>query len=372
MLIQSRVLTQRWRSMAPKTEALGIMANATSFGLWFYLTPHSGAIDTALMPIFFFCLVSLIAPFPIYADSSWPQKMTDFNYTADNLSEHWQTLTGGFRGPLPSGSWIETSAAQWPMLEAATRMHLVTLADSHPYIAEGLEADEKEQYGRYAHQLRETWALIFNGQLERASELGVSLGAGGYYPALYAQALRATLTEQAPAQRRALLEEIAHRTDELLNIAPDHPTIRFGNAYAKARILETLSVTEALSSGYTSEVLSTLDKLLSENPNHIYAMTLYGGVHAGIVDKAGKLMAKLSYGATPASVQEKFERALSLDPDSAAIRFEYAKALLKVGDRSGRKVAKAHLEKTANLVPASGEQALYVDAAIRALASFKD
>lgn len=295
--------------------------------------------------------------------------MTDFNYTADNLSDHWQTLTGGFRGPLPSGPWIETSATQWPMLEAATRMHLVTLADSHTHIASGLKADEQEQFGLYAHHLRETWALIFNGQFQSAAELGLSLGPGGYYPALYAQALRATLTEQAPAQRRALLEEIIHRTDELLTIAPDHPTIRFGNAYAKARILETLSVTEALSSGYTSEVLSTLDKLLTENPEHIYALTLYGGVQAGIVDKAGKLMAKLSYGATSASVQDRFERALLLDPDSAAIRYEFAKALLKVGDRGSKKAAQTHLERAANVVPASAEQALYVDAAKRALAS---
>ena len=44
--------------------------------------------------------------------------------------------------------------------------------------------------------------------------------------------------------------------------------IRFGRAYGKARILEGLSATEAMGTGFTSDVLENLEELLDEDPNN--------------------------------------------------------------------------------------------------------
>ena len=302
------------------------------------------------------------------AASDWqpyPDTLATFNYSQDTLDAHWQDLTGGFRGPLPTADTLQADAQRWPELYELTRQHLKTISETHPNLAFFAEGEPSDHFEEYAAQLRRTWSLLFNGRFQEARDLGLALGPAGYFPALYAQALYATLVESDEQARQRLLDDVIVRTREIMPLAPDHPMIRFGNAYGKAQILEPLSASEAVATGYTSEVKDTLTSLLQENPDNIYALTLYAGVQAGIIDKAGSLVARLTFGAKQSAMEQLFENALDLAPHYPAVYYEYARARLKVDGKDGRSEALALLEKTDNMAPDSAEEALILRATQR-------
>lgn len=313
--------------------------------------------------LFTACLSFVIQAFASEPWQPYPSELTSFEYSEQNLGEHWQTLTDGFRGPLPTAQSLRADAERWPELYDYTRTHLQSIAASQPELAYLSEGELSEHFGDYATELRRAWSLLFNGQFREARDLGLNLGPAGYFPGLYAQALYATLIVEDEAERRTLLEEVVSRTDEILPMAPDHPMIRFGRAYGKARILEGLSATEAMGTGFTSDVLENLEELMDENPNNIYAITLMAGVQSGIIEKAGGLVARMTYGAKASTMESLFQQALQLTPDYPGVYYEYARAKLKVYDDDGEEAALELLAQAAVMAPASAEEALMLQAA---------
>ncbi len=293
----------------------------------------------------------------------YPPELTRFAYSEQNLGEHWQALTDGFRGPLPTAQSLKADAERWPDLYDYTRTHLQSVAASQPQLAHLSEGELSEHFDAYATELRRAWSLLFNGQFREARDLGLNLGPAGYFPGLYAQALYATLIVKDEAERRTLLEEVVSRTNEILPMAPDHPMIRFGRAYGKARILEGLSATEAMGTGFTSDVLENLEELLDEDPNNIYAITLMAGVQSGIIEKAGGFVARMTYGAKASTMESLFQQALQLTPDYPGVYYEYARAKLKVYDDDGQEAARELLEQASAMTPSSAEEALMLQAA---------
>jgi len=311
-------------------------------------------------------VTTLLASTQTLSTENWrpyPETLSSFNYTEQNLSEHWQDLTGGFRGPLPTVESLKADARRWPELYDYTRTHLQSLAATNPELAYLSEGELSEQFDAYARELRRAWSLLFNGQFQQARELGLALGPAGYFPGLYAQALHATLIETDEQARESMLEEVITRTREIMPMAPDHPMIRFGNAYGKARIMESLTASEAMGTGYTSEVQDTLEALLTENPDNVYAITLLGGVQSGIIEKAGSFIARLTFGAKQSSVEDLFNQALQLAPTYPGVYYEYARARLKIHGDDGKKDARALLANLDGMQPSSAEEALLLRAA---------
>ncbi|WP_297794921.1 hypothetical protein [uncultured Marinobacter sp.] len=310
-------------------------------------------------------VILVIASPQIFAEQAWqsyPQDLQSFSYTEQDLAEHWQELTDGFRGPLPTAESLRADAERWPEMYDFTQNHLQTIARSHPDLAPLSEGELSNSFDAYARELRRAWALLFNGEFREARDLGLALGPAGYFPGLYAQALHATLIETDEDTRRQLLKEVITLTEDIMPMAPDHPMIRFGNAYGKARILENLSASEAMGTGYTSEVIDTLEELLEDDPDNIYAVTLFGGVQSGIIEKAGGLIARLTYGAKESSMEDLFNKAMRLSPDYPGVYYEYARAKLKVDEE---KEALALLKKTQGMTAISAEEALLLRASNR-------
>ncbi|KPQ29076.1 MAG: hypothetical protein HLUCCX14_07320 [Marinobacter excellens HL-55] len=222
------------------------------------------------------------------------------------------------------------------------------------YKAETLD----NQHEEYVQLLRQAWAYLFNGEFKQARDLGLALGPAGYFPGLYAQALYATLIETDPEYRKTLLEEVIARTDEILPMAPDHPMIRFGNTYGKARILENLSATEAMATGYTSDITGGLQELLDENPENIYAIVLYAGVQAGIIEKAGSFIGRVTYGARKSSIEELCQRAYEIAPGYPGLYYEHARSVQKLDEKSGTQQALEHLRAIASIGAVSAEDEL--------------
>ncbi|WP_417531290.1 tetratricopeptide repeat protein [Marinobacter lipolyticus] len=301
----------------------------------------------------------------VFAEQTWqsyPENLQPFSYTEQDLADHWPDLTDGFRGPLPTAESLRADAERWPEMYDFSQNHLQTVARFHPDLASLADGELSQSFDAYARELRRAWALLFNGQFREARDLGLALGPAGYFPGLYAQALQATLIETDEDTRRQLLEEVITLTEDIMPMAPDHPMIRFGNAYGKARILENMSASEAMGAGYTSEVIDTLEALLEDDPDNIYAVTLFGGVQSGIIEKAGSLIARLTYGAKESSMEDLFDKAMQMSPDYPGVYFEYARAKLKVDEE---KEALALLKKTQGMNAISAEEALLLRASNR-------
>ncbi len=319
------------------------------------------------------CLLTFTATIPgaspVHADQAWreyPETLPRFDFSGERLHEHWPALTAGMRGPFPDEEALLEEAERYPELFEHTEALLRKRAEKDPGFAPFAEAPLDERVGLYADKVQQAWRLLFEGDFRAARDLGLSLGPAGYFPGLYAQALYAVHLEPEADRRRELLEEVIANTGELLPHAPDHVFLNFGNAYAKSRIMETQSRTEALRSGYTREVKARLEELLEDDPENSYAASLLAGIHAGIIDKAGSFLARTAFGATASRMEQYFEQAMEQAADFPTVHVEYARARRLVygeNDDSAREL----LETAADMEPASAEEALLVDKARRLL-----
>jgi tetratricopeptide (TPR) repeat protein len=70
-----------------------------------------------------------------------------------------------------------------------------------------------------------------------------------------------------------------------------------------------------------------LQSALELQPDHAEAHTALGMYHAEIINKVGKMLGKMTYGASAGKAIEHFDRALELTPDSPIARMEYANGL---------------------------------------------
>lgn len=300
----------------------------------------------------------------------YPPELPAFDISDADLKENWHSMTDGLRGPLPTAESVRADAERWPKARDHTEELLQEKAKTDERFAHYTGPIE-DHYEEYAADLRQAWRLLFEGRFREARDLGLSLGPAGYFPGLYAQALYATLIEEDEERREELLEEVISLTRDILPLAPGHPMIRFGNAYGKARVIEDMSASGAMGTGYTGEVMDQLEELIEEDPENIYAITLLGGVHAGIVEKAGGFLAKVTFGASKGRMEDYFDRALELNDNYAGLYYEYARALIKVEGRDGRKKARKLLQKGATLSPRHAEEALQVQACQQMLADLK-
>lgn len=306
-------------------------------------------------------LLIAITPSLASAQDTWqpyPEHLTQYHYEADTLHRNWEKLTKNLRGPLPTVDSLKADAERWPELYEYTKAHLTKNAAARPSLTQLSGEELDNQHAEYAEHLRQAWAYLFNGKFRKARDLGLALGPAGYFPGLYAQALYATLIETDPANQKRLLEEVIQRTSEILPMAPDHPMIRFGNAYGKARILENLSATEAMATGYTSDITKDLQELLDENPENIYALVLYAGVQAGIIEKAGSFVGRITFGARKSDVEDLFQKAYEIADNYPGIYYEHARATLKLDDRSSRENAQRYLSEITELTSATAEDEL--------------
>ena len=65
-----------------------------------------------------------------------------------------------------------------------------------------------------------------------------------------------------------------------------------------------------------------------------------GGWNADIVSRAGRMMARVMYGARKKEAVAHFERALELAPESKVVLLDYALRLPKLDGKKGRKRAR--------------------------------
>ena len=105
----------------------------------------------------------------------------------------------------------------------------------------------------------------------------------------------------------------------------------------------------ALRKGLGGKTRKMFEATLARDPDHALAHLALGGWNADIVSRAGRMMARVMYGATRKEAVAHFERALELAPESKVVLLEYALRLPKRDRKAGRERARELLKKAVGL-----------------------
>ena len=139
------------------------------------------------------------------------------------------------------------------------------------------------------------------------------------------------------------------------------------HAFNLGRYSQSISVVKALRQGVGGKILASLQRALELQPAHAEAHTAMGMYHAEIIDKVGKLLGGVTYGASESKALEHFRRAVALTPRAPIAHIEYGNGLyLLFGDKRLDEVADLY-NAAASVEPLDAMEKLDVEAALAEL-----
>jgi len=225
-----------------------------------------------------------------------------------------------------------------------------------------LHAGDAEPWPHDA-QVVEAWIAFHAGEFERAARQGLDAGMAGYAVANKAACIHAVYLEKSEAKERERLQQVVDRCEEQQAREPGNAAAFYWHAYALGRYSQAISVVKALTQGIAGKIKASLDTTLELAPRHADAHIALGVYHAEIIDKVGGLVGGLTYGASRNEALRHFKTALSLNPDSAIARVEYADALIMLDGRKQAQVALALCEEAAAMTPHDAMERLDIERA---------
>lgn len=193
--------------------------------------------------------------------------------------------------------------------------------------------------------LQEAWRCFHRGEFQRAVELADEAGLAGHAVANKATGIYATYLEDNERRKAALFLEAAERAEQAIEEMPDDPNSHYFHAFNLGRYSQSISIVKALKQGIGGKVQKSLSRALELLPDHADAHTAMGMYHAEIIDKIGKLVGGMTYGADIKQALAHFKSAMELAPRSPIVRIEYANGLyLLYGDKRWDEVSQLYVE----------------------------
>lgn len=249
----------------------------------------------------------------------FPYDAADFDYSPAQLKKHWKRLHRGDAEAFPDAQRVQALAAE-----------------------SGIELSDAEAS---ASALLEAWRAYHRGDYEAAREAGLALGPLGWAVSNKATGMYATYLCDDEDEQLALYQEIAERAEAHTEQMPEYANAWYLHAFALGRYGQGISITKALSQGLGGKVKKSLDRTLELEPDHADAHTASGLYHAEIIDKVGKMVGSLTYGASRDEALRHFRRASQLFPESAITRMEQANGLLLLhGDKAYDEASRLYVE----------------------------
>ncbi len=266
--------------------------------------------------------------------SAWarfPHSNTTYEYPADALADAWEHLHRGDREPFPD----------------AERIHALDPDCTDP--------------NQVAERLQQAWRDYHAGRLAAAVEAALELGPIAHAVANKASGIYADYLEEEDAARLAIYQAGIQRAEQAIAAFPEDPNAHYFHAFLLGRYSQCISVAKALAQGVGGKIRQSLDRALELEPGHAEAHTALGVYHAEIIDKVGKMVGRMTYGASADKAEEECRRALELTPEAPIAHLEYGNALyLLYGDRRLDESNKAYAT-AAKLKPADAMQKLDVE-----------
>jgi tetratricopeptide (TPR) repeat protein len=280
------------------------------------------------------------------AMSKWnkfPHETSAFSFEGDSLQESWPDLHRGDCVEFPDADWVDQNLEQAP--DAAPKSF-------------------DDDVSALANTIQDAWRCYHSGDFQQAIILASQCGQLAHAPANKAAGIYATYLEPDEATARACFLSAVERAEAAIELLPDDPNSYYFHAFNLGRYSQSISIVKALSQGIGGKIQASLENAIYLQPEHADANIALGAYYAEVIDKVGKMLGKLTYGATPAKALKHFERALELTPDAPIAHIEYANGLyLLFGDDRLDEVTDLYVKAT-EMQPVDAMAKLDIEAAL--------
>ena len=274
---------------------------------------------------------------------SFPHDSSDFLFEGSSLLDAWPDLHHGDCVEFPDAEWVEQCLQESP--------------DAAP---ESFDGD----FSALADTIQDAWRSYHYGDFQQATELAAQCGLLAHGAANKAAGIYATYLEPDEATARACFLSAAEHAETAIEVLPDDPNSHYFHAFNLGRYSQSISIVKALSQGIGGKIQTSLENAIYLQPEHADANIALGAYYAEVIDKVGKMLAKLTYGATPAKAIKHFERALELTPEAPIAHIEYGNGLyLLFGDDRLDDVTDLYVKAT-ELQPIDAMAKLDIEAAL--------
>ena len=277
-------------------------------------------------------------PFPFDAAS--------YIYAGASLKENWIDLHLGDCEPYPEADIVEIAADG---NEAA------------------VPADFDGDFEALAARLRKAWRHYHCGEFKQAVETADQCGLLGHAAANKATGVYAGALETDEYTKQSYFQKAIERAESAIDALPDDANAHYFHAFNLGRYSQSISIGKALKQGLAGKVLNSLKTCLRLQPRHAEAHTAMGMYHCEIIDKVGKLIGSMTYGASADTALEHFQTALSITPQAPIAHIEYGNGLYMLySDKRLDEVTDAYIAAS-ELTPVDAMQKLDIELALAEL-----
>lgn len=216
-------------------------------------------------------------------------------------------------------------------------------------------------------KLQEAWRCFHRGEFQKAVSLGDQCGVSGHAVANKATGIYATYLETSENRQIECFKAAIERAERAMRELPEDPNAHYFHAFNLGRYSQSISVVKALKQGVGGKIATSLGKALELQPDHAEAHTAMGMYHAEIIDKVGKLIGSMTYGASEKEAIRHFEKALKLTPLAPISHIEYGNGLyLLYGDSRLDDITDLYV-KASELTPRDAMEKLDIESALSEL-----
>jgi tetratricopeptide (TPR) repeat protein len=178
-----------------------------------------------------------------------------------------------------------------------------------------------------AEELQEAWRCFHCGQFQEAVRVADGYGLAGHAVANKATGVYATYLEDDAKRQIDCFKSAISRAEKAIQAFPDDPNSHYFHAFNLGRYSQSISVVKALRQGVGGRILASLKRAIELQPLHAEAHTALGMYHAEIIDKVGKLLGGVTYGASEKEAIKHFRTSLEITPDAPIASIEYGNGL---------------------------------------------
>lgn len=255
----------------------------------------------------------------------------EYLYAGQALEKAWDRLHRGDREPFPDAARVRALAPEQADPEAT------------------------------AAAWQQAWRDYHAGRFAAAVDGALALGGLAHAVANKASGIYADYLEEDENTRLAIYQAGIKRAEAAVESFPEDANAHYFHAFLLGRYSQCISVAKALAQGVGGRIRQSLDRALALAPDHAEARTASGLYHAEIIDKVGKLVGKMTYGAKADTALAECLSALKLTPKAPIAHIEYGNALyLLYGDKRLDESNQAY-ENAAAITPIDAMQKLDVE-----------
>jgi hypothetical protein len=263
--------------------------------------------------------------------AAFPHDSKDFQFDGSSLEKSWEKLHRGDREPFPDADRVRALDPDQPDPEAT------------------------------ASAWQQAWRDYHAGRFAAAVDGALAIGALAHAVANKASGIYADYLEEDEETRLEIYKAGIARAEAAVQDFPQDPNAHYFHAFLLGRYSQCISVAKALAQGVGGRIRQSLDQALKLAPDHAEARTASGLYHAEIIDKVGKLVGGMTYGAKADKAVDECQAALKLTPQAPIAQIEYGNALyLLYGDKR-LDDSNAAYEQAAGITPIDAMQKLDVD-----------